>query len=209
MRDLLGYQYLRAGAEFDPAQAGQLFTYVTAANGVFVCAARPEFSVAVPVAFIRAGQPLRGLQTVAAGLHLAGERVPAAVLRRCFSEARSVCVAGGGPREHLWWLHPDGTEWSCATPPQVAMPDSVQALTDSDPQTIIEMHSHHEMAARFSATDDADEAQGFKIYAVIGRIFAAPEIRVRVGCYGYLYEIPARDVFELSDGVRDARENKE
>jgi hypothetical protein len=34
-----------------------------------------------------------------------------------------------------------------------------------------------------------------------GKIFNSPHIRLRVGCYGYFYEFPANEVFELPEGI--------
>jgi hypothetical protein len=48
------------------------------------------------------------------------------------------------------------------------------------PAILCELHSHGLLPAYWSATDDADE-QGARLYAVIGRLAARPEIRLRVG----------------------------
>jgi len=78
--------------------------------------------------------------------------------------------------------------------------------------TLIEVHSHQRMAAFFSSTDSADE-QGFRLYAVLGRLDRdgyEAEIRLRVGVYGHFYELPATGILSLSEGVTDCvtRENE-
>ncbi len=81
-------------------------------------------------------------------------------------------------------------------------PGSVHPLDPDDPacaQALCELHSHNTMPAIFSATDDAEESFGFRIYAVIGKVDTAPEIRVRIGVYGHLLEIPPEWVFDLPD----------
>ena len=75
-------------------------------------------------------------------------------------------------------------------------------------RVVIEIHSHHAMPARFSGTDDADET-GFRVYGVIGRLPEQPEIRLRVGVYGYFWEVPASWALELPDGLRDCNEEAE
>jgi hypothetical protein len=55
----------------------------------------------------------------------------------------------------------------------------------------------------FSPTDNRDE-QGFRIFAVIGKVNEKPEIRVRVGVYGNYWNIPADMVFDLPEEIRDA-----
>jgi hypothetical protein len=68
---------------------------------------------------------------------------------------------------------------------------------------VVEVHSHHGMAARFSPTDDADET-GFRVFGVLGEIYTQPTLRVRVGLYGHYWEIPATWVFQLPHRVTDA-----
>jgi len=62
------------------------------------------------------------------------------------------------------------------------------------PDIILDLHSHCEMGAFFSATDNRDE-QGFRLYAVLGRIFTRPEMALRVGVYGDFWTVPVGMVF--------------
>jgi PRTRC genetic system protein A len=72
--------------------------------------------------------------------------------------------------------------------------------------TLLELHSHHQMAAFFSATDTADE-QGFRLYGVVGRLDSdsqhTPEIRMRMGIYGQFWDIPASIVLSLPSCITD------
>jgi hypothetical protein len=61
---------------------------------------------------------------------------------------------------------------------------------------------HHVMPPDFSETDDKDET-GFRLYGVIGDLDQAPKIRLRVGVYGYHYEIPASWALEVPHGLMD------
>jgi hypothetical protein len=70
-------------------------------------------------------------------------------------------------------------------------------------RALIDLHSHATLEPFFSPTDNKDE-QGFRIFAVIGKVNEKPEIRVRVGVYGNYWKIPADMVFELPGEIRDA-----
>jgi hypothetical protein len=70
------------------------------------------------------------------------------------------------------------------------------------PAVLCELHSHGNMRAFWSRTDDADE-QGARVYAVIGRLDTAPEIRIRVGVYGYWHPLPVTAVFTGAGGFTD------
>jgi hypothetical protein len=76
----------------------------------------------------------------------------------------------------------------------------------SDPlgiKALIDLHSHALLDPFFSRTDNKDE-QGFRVFAVIGKVNENPEIRVRVGIYGNYWNIPASMIFELPGEIRDA-----
>jgi PRTRC genetic system protein A len=63
-----------------------------------------------------------------------------------------------------------------------------------DPAILCDLHSHGNMRAFFSRIDDADE-QATKVYIVIGKLDTEPEIRLRVGVYGYWRPLPVTAVF--------------
>ena len=64
------------------------------------------------------------------------------------------------------------------------------------------------MNAFFSQTDDADE-QAAKVYAVIGKLDTMPEIRLRVGIYGYWRSLPVTAVFMGSGPFKDLYQEKQ
>jgi hypothetical protein len=65
------------------------------------------------------------------------------------------------------------------------------------------------MSAFFSDTDDAEE-NGFRIYSVIGKLKNNYlEIKVRVGLFGYFWNIPADSIFELPYFFTDASNKAE
>ena len=72
------------------------------------------------------------------------------------------------------------------------------------PDVVLEIHSHHRYPARFSVLDDADE-QRLAVYGVLGRLDTDhPEVRLRVGVYGYFMAVLWTEVFEGElQGFRD------
>jgi hypothetical protein len=68
------------------------------------------------------------------------------------------------------------------------------APVSNDANILCDLHSHGNMPAFFSQTDDADE-QAAKLYAVMGNLDTVPEIRLRVGVYGYWMALPITAVF--------------
>lgn len=208
---LVGYQLCYPDGQTRPTNLGALYNYTVARNGVFLRAQRPGLEVSIPIAECE----IRGLAdwtAIERGVRFTYPRVPRSIVRVILDLSRTACVAKGAPVEalfHLIWLE-DEKRWRLDKPEQVATATSVRPTVDgygsSYSQALIELHSHHEMEAFFSSTDDADE-QGFRIYAVIGEIFSKPKLRVRVGCYGQFWELPAGDIFELPEQIQDARDN--
>jgi hypothetical protein len=112
------------------------------------------------------------------------------------------------PNEILFWFNFDNNRqgWNLDAPLQICRPASVFPVDKSDPlgiHALIDLHSHALMDPFFSPTDNKDE-QGFRIFAVIGKVNEKPEIRVRVGVYGNYWNIPADLVFDLPEEIRDA-----
>lgn len=186
-----------------------MYEYVTAGNGVFLQARRPELDVTFPVADAQ----ISGLAHLETKVRLAGGLVPRRLteeIARCSAEA-----AGDDethPREVLFHLLHDvqAGGWQLIVPAQVQTVTSVKPVDDgytsSYARAVIEVHSHNRMRPFFSEWDDRDE-QGFRLYGVIGdfgREGKRPSLRLRVGVYGNFYEIPAAWAFEMPDGLTDA-----
>ena len=186
----------------EPRLCGQLYDYITAAGGVYVRAARAEFDVVTRIARCE----VRGLADIEERFRLRLPRVPEELVIAMLDEA---AAEGRRGLEVLFHLCFEGGEWILHTPTQEQSRVRCKATDDRDgsshQRAVIEVHSHHEMRARFSAKDDADET-GFRLYGVVGNLFEAPEIRLRVGVHGYMRELPAREVFEMPAGLIDCTE---
>ncbi len=100
-----------------------------------------------------------------------------------------------------------GGDWQLIIPDQVATECSVTPTSPLDrfyESAIVEVHSHHQMAAQFFPTDDDEEAGKFRIFAVLGEIFTRPTISVRVGIYNHFEILPACQILQLPEGIVDA-----
>jgi hypothetical protein len=210
-----------SGIELPEPDESLLLDYVMAANGTFARGTRPGLEVCMPVSFNL--QALRGLEAIPSYVKWGFPKVPRSVVEAMLSISRDLCQPS--PREALFHLSTDTNRsriacpdehhlgcaggWHLEYPDQRATDDSVlpidTGLGTSTERALIEVHSHHWMSAEFSAMDNEDEGQGFRVYAVIGNIFAAPEIRARVGLFGHFWQVPATYFFELPEGLNDCR----
>ena len=177
---------------------GLLYEYLVGSNGVFVRAARAGLRATVWVA--STARMIRGLQEIAPNVEI-DTRVPASLTQRMLDLAKE-----NAGKEILFYLAYRDGAWALQIPEQIQSAGNVRPL---DPfvggtDTLIEVHSHHNMGAFFSLTDNQEEQAGFRVYAVLGRVEHNPAINCRVGIYGHFCEIPAEWVFELPAGMVDA-----
>lgn len=211
-KPLIGYQMIAAVTGDGSSGSlgwGQLYTYVFGRDGVFVRGERPRLSCQFQIGH---SETIRGLAEVDEFFTFEPARIPAVLVGEMFTRARQEAlrdteilfhfVEGAAGEGVALSSSFDG--WTLAVPlqnktrtscrPHYSGPDS------SHSRALIEVHSHHNMPAYFSAGDDKDE-QGFRIYAVIGCVLEAPTIRVRVGLHGYFWDINPSWVFELPRNV--------
>jgi PRTRC genetic system protein A len=206
--ELVKYRISYPGICLPPIEAS-LYEYVLAGNGLFVRGERRELSVLLPVASFET----RGLADVEPHIGLHVPRVPTSALLIALDRARKARDHHGFLVEIVFHLWVDNTgHWRMEMPEQLQGNASVQPLDDSAESSyaraLLELHSHADMAAQFSAEDDVDEA-GFRLYAVLGHVGKYPKLRVRVGLYGYRWEVHAREIFDLPVEIYDANEIEE
>ena len=187
-----------------PPIEAALYEYVMAGNGIFIRGTRREFQAQFCV------QPciVRGLLELELSLELNTPRVPREMITEMLRRARAARDEKGRPCEIVFHLvFTDAGVWQCHVPDQNQSPVRAKPSDDSPTSTYaqacIEVHSHVDMHARFSSTDDQDE-MGFRIYGVLGCISTTPVLRVRVGLYGYRHDIPANWVFDVPPEIGDA-----
>lgn len=178
-----------------PEISNCLYAYIMAGNGLFLYAKRPGLTALIPVS----ETDVRGLPVLSPFVELA-QRVPKHLLVRALLLSwRNL------PNELLFWFNLD-QQWKMEVPQQATRCAGVRPLDLVDEKgtcALIDMHSHGTLPPFFSQIDDSDE-QGFRIYAVIGHVDRAPSIKVRIGIYGYYFDVPASTVFEVPDQIADA-----
>lgn len=178
-----------------PANDALAYQYILARNGLFLRAETRFFEAILPIAAC----PVRGLEPLRRCFRLKVARIPARLLDTILTDARRARRPDwrrpdNGLNEVLYQFHHYGQTVQVKKPPQQTTAVSVLAADTADQSVLCDLHSHGNMPAFFSRTDDADE-QGAKVYAVIGKLDTAPEIRLRVGVYGYWISLPVTAVF--------------
>ena len=145
------------------------------------------------------------LSDIRAGVGRTLPLVPKELLLRAISFFRKLLQEGGG-REGLLNLYWDTVEekYLLDEPVQEATGSSVRGRPSEEYACeryvhYMDIHSHGAMAARFSATDDADE-KATRLYAVVGRLDKAlPHVRTRISCGGRHVETGPEEAFEPPD----------
>jgi len=200
---LVGYVLNHERRAYNPPDLrGGMFDYVLAADGLYLHAKREELEVCFPIA----PAEVRGLAECFENFGFDLPKVPEELMCQLCDRAEEW---GKERLETLFHLvhspvYPWNDGWELIEPEQSRTPTSCKPdePCPSAERAIIEIHSHHSMPARFSGTDDKDEV-GFRLYGVIGDLRRSPSIRMRVGCYGYFWEIPASWALELPAGLGD------
>ena len=132
-------------------------------------------------------------------------RLPGQLLAAMLAHARKAAAPTARgvlrPIEQQYHVTLEGGELRVRVPPQDATPGRV-TYAPPDAPILLDLHSHHGMAAYFSGTDDRDDT-GLGVSAVVGRIFDRPEIAVRLCCYGHTQRVPALTIFDGLGGARD------
>ena len=193
-------------AQDTPASAARVapaYQYILAGNGVLVRAETRFFTALLLIA----PGVVRGLPPLQPQFRLKVPCLPAGLLHPLLADARGAPRPGCGLHEALYQFHHHGRTVQLKKPPQQAGWSHVLAAGSSDPAILCELHSHGLLPAYWSATDDADE-QGARLYAVIGRLAVRPEIRLRVGVYGYWQPLPVTAAFTGRGPFTDAYEER-
>ncbi|GIK42423.1 MAG: hypothetical protein BroJett011_62560 [Chloroflexota bacterium] len=190
--------YIYTGQEIP---APTLYAYLMAGNGVIKLAETAHFRAAAPVYPYWAA--VAGLPDYPPGIELKVPKIPARWLYLVLDHARN-CGRHIEQMYHFhWWPVSSGPgfaplgrgEWRVSIPRQQASAGRVSYHGGGDPTIVLDLHSHHAMLSFFSSTDNGDE-QGLRFYAVIGRIYDQPELRLRVGVYGDWLELDPLDLFD-------------
>jgi len=175
-------------------ERGLYYDYILAGNGVWIEAEGNLLAARVPVAHanIRGLAPLKPVVVLRYGL----------IPQRLFDLALSAMLADVSKERYVAVTFNDG--YHLYIPEQEGTGGGVDYEVGS--QVVLDLYSHGRMTSWFSTTDNKDEL-GLKIYGVCGKLDKTPEVRLRVGIYGYFHPISWGEVFEGSlFGAEDALE---
>ena len=186
-----------------PLPAPFPYDYVLARQGVVK---RIETPHVYADALVSAGRPIAGLASWPFDVRLTVPKIPASWLCSVLDHARRVGTTDlvSQPIEQMYHFHYLETGWRVAVPRQEASAGRVSYRGGNEATVGLDLHSHHEMPAYFSSTDDGDE-QGARFYAVIGKIFTGPEIALRLGLYGDWLELDSCFLFDGLGPFRGVR----
>jgi PRTRC genetic system protein A len=176
-----------------PPYDATAYQYLLAGNGLFVRTQTRFWSACIPVTRCL----VRGLPLLKPHFTLKVPRIPATLLTAVIGDARQQRGRNGRLHEALYHFRHDGQRVRLVRPAQQATSGSVSTRQVGGPDTLLELHTHGDMAAYWSPTDNRDE-QGACLYGVLGKLGGRPELRLRVGIYGYWYRLPRAAVFAIA-----------
>jgi len=165
-------------------EPGLFYNYILAGNGLLVKGQSPLMTAQVLIA----PAEVRGLAHLEEALILQHGKIP----RHLYELALSLLSADSYCERYLaiTW---EG-EYRLRVPIQTGTGGGVEY--EVLPNTVVDIHSHGAMPAFFSATDNKDE-QGLKLYMVVGKLNTLiPEVKLRIGVYGYFAQVDKSEVFE-------------
>ncbi len=172
--------------------SGLAYDYVLGGDGLFVAAHNRYLDARVPVATAT----VRGLPPLFPSVALRTGRLPQGIWDVIVAVSSAWARA---EREVLFSVvYDEVLGYQIVQPRQATGPTAVRYRPIES--AVLEIHSHHRFAARFSPTDDADE-QSLRVYGVLGRLGSdRPEVALRVGAYGFFMPVPWDTVFDGDRG---------
>lgn len=154
--------------------------------------------------FVVKTDSVNGADSISEGLSLKIPKIPFKLLLQAVSFFRDVCDQFNNDEAMLqYWYDKETKEFFAECLDQTTNKVHVTFLRnkelEEDPNKILVMdiHSHNNMNAFFSGTDDASE-QETRTYGVIGKLDKEiPEYKFRISVEGKFKEISVAEVFEM------------
>lgn len=194
---LVRYHVATQACPLPPAQPG--ITWIVAANGTFKRGVDQDRDILIQTSAVVPKIP--GLAALMPYVRFAAwpRRLPAQLLYPLLADARRAVAPGTSglvqPIERQYFLvWRDGMARLVAPHNQQGTPGRVQYQMPRG-TVLCDLHSHHQMGAFFSGTDDRDDT-GLSVSAVIGLIFSRPQIGVRLNVYGDRQTVSSLLVFD-------------
>jgi len=175
--------YLQNTPEGLQGEPGFFYNYILAENGLFIRAQGPLLEATVRI--VRAD--VRGLAPLTESVELTYGKIP------WYIHSLALSVFATDP----WREHYLAVVWDRGYHLKMPVQDGERAGVSYErlPHTVLDIHSHSLMTAFFSGTDNRDE-QGLRLYMVMGEMDTLfPEVRLRVGVYGYFAPLELEQVF--------------
>ncbi|RAM49912.1 MAG: hypothetical protein C6Y22_19110 [Hapalosiphonaceae cyanobacterium JJU2] len=180
-----------------PPYSQKLQEYWLAGNGVFVRSHRRELEVCLQTVQTH----VAGLQSLKPYFCLTVPKVPSQVITDVINAASI-----NTQQEILFYLGVENNQWWCHTPLQTASEAHVVSLESSLKKSytdaVVEIHSHGNLSAYPSITDNQEEKGKFRVFAIIGTLNTAPTVYTRIGIYNHFFPIDPNLIFELPPQVK-------
>jgi PRTRC genetic system protein A len=146
-------------------------------------------------------QKVPGLEPVKQGLRMKLPKIPLQILLQIISFFKDVNMRYGTEAMIQIFWDRQKKEYFAFCPKQEVGGASVDFKRDEEKEKryllVADMHSHNEMSAFFSGTDDRDEKET-RLFGVIGNIRdPLPDIQFRVSSGNGSVEVPLEDIFDL------------
>ncbi|PMB50112.1 hypothetical protein CEN40_02905 [Fischerella thermalis CCMEE 5205] len=180
-----------------PPYSQKLQEYWLAGNGVFVRSHRRELEVCLQTTQTH----VAGLQPLEPYFRLTVPKVPSQVITDIINAASINTY-----QEILFYLGVENNQWWCHTPLQTASEAHVVSLESSLKKSytdaVVEIHSHGNLSAYPSITDNQEEKGKFRVFAIIGTLNTTPTVYTRIGIYNHFFQINPNLIFELPPQVK-------
>lgn len=181
MKPVVGYLINRKDAL--DGERGLFYDYIIGGNGIFINSRNKFIDATIPVSYAE----VKGLAPVEENVTLTHGRIP----WRLYDLAYNLFLTDPHRERYVAIAWQDG--YHLKVPDQERTPGSVRYSTE--PDTVLDIHSHGHMDAWFSSTDDRDE-QALRLYMVVGKVnMLIPAMELRVGVYGYFSPVRQNEVF--------------
>lgn len=177
-----------------PPESG--YRYIVGCDGISVQAATPLLRVAAPLMrFSEEEGPRLGRAPI--GVEFPRGKPPIGLLREAQLQA-----AETAPNEWAALIAHDGEHWRLVVPePESQGPGHIRYRRDAagDAALYLDLHSHGDSRAYFSATDDADDVDGVCFAGVLGNVRQPePSIALRLVIHGHRFKAtyPLESLFD-------------
>jgi len=185
MMEDLHKHYFYNGEELPDITAKCGYDYIVSETNVILRAENNLFKIAMPIKDIN----IRGLQPLFLNeIKLKYGKIPLELFKRILKE-----IKGNEEQFFQIYFDVDIQQYAISYPKQEGQSQKVNYFSEQK-NVILEVHTHPNMKAFFSKTDNRDE-QGFRIYGVFGTENGIiTDMSFLLGVYGYFFNLSFEEV---------------